>query len=196
MIERVKRWLAGCGVDRESRVGKLERPHARRPRNLHFFFLFAFCLSIVVSDRAEKKENTQRESHMKVERTSTKNRSKIDRKSTKIDEKSMKIRSWVVLGAQGRFGDAPGHAQDGSEKPNSRPRADLGAPRASQEQPGVVQKRPMAGPETHLGRTGTLPERVRHIEPRQTRSRNDFATFLRRQAKARSLKFVRPRSVS
>ena len=31
MIERVKRWLASCGVDRDSRVGKLERRNARRP---------------------------------------------------------------------------------------------------------------------------------------------------------------------
>ena len=188
MIERVKRWLAGCGVDRESRVGKLERPHARRPRNLHFFFLFAFCLSIVVSDRAKKKQNTQRESRMKVERKSTKNRSKID-------EKPMKFQSWAVLGAQGHFGDAPGCAQDCSQMSKSRPKADLGAPRVSQERPGVVQKRPQARPEPQPGRTRGLPEHVRHAEHRQTRSRNDFATVLRRHAKARSLKFARPCSV-
>ena len=171
VYERVKRWLAGCWVDHESRVGKPERPHTRRLRNLHtFIFLFAFCLSIVVSDRAKKKQNTQHESCMKVEQNSAKNRSEIDEKSTKIDEKSMKFQSWAALGAQGHYGDAPGRAQDGSETPKSCPRADLGAPRASQERPGVVQKRPQAGPETHLGRAGAIPERVRHTEYCQTRS--------------------------
>ena len=135
----------------------------------------------------------------KVVRKSSEHRPKNDEKLTTNRPKSRKNRrnfERAVLGAQGRFGDVLGGAQDGSETPKNHPRADLGAPRASQELPGVVQKRPMAGPETHLGRTGMLPERVRHIEPRQTRSRNDFATFLRRHAKARSLKFVRPRSVS
>ena len=33
---------------------------------------------------------------------------KVKQKSTKIDDKSIKIRSWPVLGAQNRFGDAPG----------------------------------------------------------------------------------------
>ena len=96
----------------------------------------------------------------------------------------MKFRSWVVVGAQGRLGDVPGGAQDGSETPKNRPRADPGAPRASQERPGVIQKCPRAGPKTHLGRTGALPERVQHIQHRQTHLRNDFATFLRRHAKA------------
>ena len=82
-----------------------------------FFFLFAFCLSIVVSDRAKKKQNTHRESRMKVERKLTNNRPKIEEKSTKIDEKSMKFRSWALLGAQSHFGDAPGRARDGPETP-------------------------------------------------------------------------------
>ena len=150
----------------------------------------------MVSNREKKKQNAQRESRMKVQQKSTNNRAKIDEKSIEIDEKSMKFRSWAVLGAQSGFGDAPGRAQDGPETPKSRPEADLGAPRASQERPGVVQKCPRAGPETHQGRTGALPERIRHTEHCQTRSRNDFARFLRRHAKARSLKFVRPRSVS
>ena len=150
----------------------------------------------MVSDRAKEQQNTQRKSRMKVERKSTKNRSKIVKTSTKIDEKTMKFRSWAVLGAQGRFGDAPGRTQDGSETPKDRPGADLGPPWACQEWPGVVQKRPQAGPKTHLGRTGALPERVQHTEHRQLRPRNDFTTFLRRHATARGLKFVRPRSVS
>ena len=56
MIERVKRWLASCGEDCESRVGKLERPSAGRTRNLRVFFLFAFSLSIVLSERAKVNE--------------------------------------------------------------------------------------------------------------------------------------------
>ena len=158
------------------------------------FFSFAFCQSIVVSDRAKEQQNTQRKSRMKVERKSNKNRSKIVKKSTKIDEKTMKFRSWAVLGAQGRFGDAPGRTQDGSKTPKDRPGTDLGPPWACQERPGVAQKRPQARPEPRPGRTGGLPEHIRHAEHRQTRSRNDFATFLRRHAKARSLKFVRPLS--
>ena len=77
---------------------------------------------------------------MKVKRKSRRNRSPID-------EKPMKFRSWAVLGAQGHFRDAPGRAQDGSQTPKSRPKAHLGAPRASQERPGVVQKHPWASPE-------------------------------------------------
>ena len=153
------------------------------------FCFLAFCLSIVVNDQAKKKQNTQRESRMKLERKSTKNRSNIE-------DEPMKFRSWAVLAAQGHFGDAPGRAQDCSQMSKSRPKADLGMARASQERLGIVQKRPQARPEPQPGRTGGLPEQVRHAEHRQTRSRNDFATFLRRQAKARSLKFVRPRSVS
>ena len=56
MIDRVKRWLAGCGEDCESRVCKLERPSAGRTQNLRVFFLFAFSLSIVLSERAKVNE--------------------------------------------------------------------------------------------------------------------------------------------
>ena len=129
-------------------------------------------------------------------RKSTKNRSNICEKPSQNSENSRKHHSWAVSGVQRRFGDASGRIWDAPGTRQSRPRVDLGAPWASQEQPGVVPKRLRAGPETHLGRTGALPKRVRHTEHRETRSRNDFATFLRRHAKARSLKFMRPRSVS
>ena len=64
LIERVKRWLAGCGVDRESRVGNLERPHARRARNLHVFFPFC-VLSVDRGQRPSKEEaeHAARKSH-------------------------------------------------------------------------------------------------------------------------------------
>ena len=52
MIERVKRWVASCGEDCESRVGKLERPSTGRLRNLRVFLcLFVFSQSIVLSEQ-------------------------------------------------------------------------------------------------------------------------------------------------
>ena len=157
-----------------------------------FFFLLAFCLLIVVSDRAKKKQNTQRESHMKVEQTSAKIPSKIDQNRRKVDEIS-------IFGGFGRSRPLSGSARTHSGRlrdAQKLPKADLGAPRASQERPGVVQKRSQAVSETHPGRIGALPKRVWHTEHGQTRSWSDFATFFRRHAEARSLKFVRPRSVS
>ena len=53
-------------------------------------------------------------------------------------------RSWPVLGAQGRFGDASGRARDSFGPPKCRPKADLGAHRAGQERPGDIQKRSRA----------------------------------------------------
>ena len=76
----------------------------------------------------------------RLERKSTKNLSKIDDHPPQIEPKSKKNRSWAVLGAQGRFGDASGRARDGFWTPKCRPEADLGAPRASQERQGAVQK--------------------------------------------------------
>ena len=76
----------------------------------------------------------------RLERASTKNRSKIDENPPHIGPKSTKNRSGAVLGAQGRFRDASGRARDGFWTPKCRPKADLGAPRASQERPGAVQK--------------------------------------------------------
>ena len=108
----------------------------------------------------------------------------------------MKFRSWAVLGAQDHYREALGCAQDGSETAKNRPRADLGAPRASQERPEVVQKRLRAEPEMDPGRTGARPEHVWRIEHHQTRLQTGFSTFLFCRAEARSLKFVRPRNVS
>ena len=45
LIERVKRWLASCRVNRASRAGKLERPNGRRARNLRVFSIF--CILFV-----------------------------------------------------------------------------------------------------------------------------------------------------
>ena len=150
-------------VDNEDRADKLERPNARRSRNLGAF-VFVFCPSIAVSEEASKKQKTPREIRTQIERTWTKNRSKIDGKSTKIDEKSTKIRSWTVWDAQSRFEDMPGRAPDSPGTPKSRPRTDLGAPQASQERPGAVPKRPRSGFKTFSGRPGTMPERIWSVE--------------------------------
>ena len=83
----------------------------------------------------------------RLERKWMQNRSKIDENPFQIQPKATKNRSWAVLGAQGRCGDASGRAGDGFWTPKCRPKADLGAPRASQERPGAVQKRPVAIPE-------------------------------------------------
>ena len=71
----------------------------------------------------------------------------------------MKNRSWAGSGAQSRFGEASGRARDDFWTPQCRPKADLGTPRAGQEQPGAIQKRPRAAPETLQEPLGPLPRR-------------------------------------
>ena len=134
--------------------------------------------------------------HRRLERNSTKNVSKIPENGTNIHKKSMQNRSWAVLGARSRFGDAPGRARDRSGTPKKGRRTDLGASGAGQERLGTGQKPPRAGPGTLPDDSGAIPERAWCTERCRTCSRNDFALFLSCRAKARSLKFVRPRSVS
>ena len=95
----------------------------------------------------------------RLERKSTKNCSKIDENPSRIDPKSMKNRSWAVLGAQSCFGDASGRARDGFWTPKCRPKADLGAPLARQERPEAVQKRPQGSLETLRELVWTFPIR-------------------------------------
>ena len=120
---------------------------------------FAFCLSITASLRAMKKQKTQHESHTKIERNSTTNRSRIEKKSMQIDLESTKIRSWPVWGAQSRSGDALGCACDGPRSPKSDPRSGFGAPRARQERPGIVQKSPWVDPQTLPDCSGAVSQR-------------------------------------
>ena len=108
-----------------------------------------------------------------LKRNSTKNLTKIDENGTKIDEKSMQNRSWEVLGARSRFGDAPGRARDGSGTPKKDPGIDLwgvrGGPRAhgnrSKVSPGRSRDAPgqlRSGPRARLVRralSNTLAER-------------------------------------
>ena len=95
----------------------------------------------------------------RLERKSTKNHSKIDENPSQIDPKSTKNRSWAVLGAPGRFGDASGRARDGFWTPKCHPKVDLGAPWASQEWPRAVQKRRRGTPETLQEPPGQFPRR-------------------------------------
>ena len=95
----------------------------------------------------------------RLERKSTKNHSKIDENPPQIDPKSTTNRSWAVLGAQGRFGDASGRARVGFWTRKCHPKADLGTPRARQERPGAIQKRPQGAPETLQEVLGPLPRR-------------------------------------
>ena len=115
---------------------------------------------------------------------STKNRSKIVENRAKIDEKSMKIRSWAVLGVQSRFRHAPGRARDGFGTSKSGSWSDLEPPGTRPERPGTVQKRSRASPEPPPDRPEATSERDRGIERCRTRLRSDFSSFLSCRAKA------------
>ena len=75
-------------------------------------------------------------------------------------------------------------ARDVTGTPKTRLRADLGAPRASQERPGAVRKRPWASPERLPDRPAAVSERVWSIERCRTCSRNDCWSFLHWRAEA------------
>ena len=98
--------------------------------------------------------------------------------------RSTKNRSRAVLGAQGRFGEASGRAWDGLWTPKCHLKADLGAPQASQERPGAVQKGPQAARETLQDPSGEPSERLWCTERRRTRLRIDFWSLLACRAKA------------
>ena len=84
-----------------------------------------------------------------IDEKSNKNQRKSTPDRPKIDEKSILSR----FERPSRFGDASGRPQDGFWTPKCRPKAHLGAPRASQERPGAVQK-PRRAPQR---RSKTLP---------------------------------------
>ena len=115
---------------------------------------------------------------------STKNRSKIDEKPCQLGQKLTENRSWAALGAQNRFRDASGRARDGLWMAKCGPKGDLEAPRASQERPTDVQKRPRAASQTLPDRPGAVSECVWSIEHHRTRLRSDFSSILRRRAQA------------
>ena len=132
----------------------------------------------------------------RLERKSMKNRSKIAENGPKIGTKSMQNRSWAVWGAQNRFGNAPGRARDVSGTPKRGPGTVLGVSGPGHERLGIGQKPPRAGPGTLPDDSGAVPERTCCTERCRIRLLNDFALVLSCRAKVRSLKFMRPRSVS
>ena len=120
-----------------------------------FFLFFVFCLSIAVSERAKKKQKSQRESRTKIERKSTENQSKIGQNRRKIQENS-------ILGGFGRSeplreraGTRSGRGRDAQNSPQgrswnapgepraagSRPKASLGQSRGLPDRPAVVSER-------------------------------------------------------
>ena len=96
----------------------------------------------------------------------------------------MKNRSWLVLGVQDRSGSASGRVPDAPETRQSRPKSDLGTPRARQERPGVAQERPRHGPKTLPSLSGAMSECVRRDKQSRTRHRNVFSSILSCRAKA------------
>ena len=122
-----------------------------------FFFLFAFCLSIVVSDRANKKQNTQRESRMKVERKSAK---KAMENQREIDHHRQKIADISILGGFGRSKPFRGRARmrsgrlrDAQQPPQGRSWSGLGEPRAAGSRPKASPGRARDTPGLHRSAT-------------------------------------------
>ena len=130
-----------------------------------FTLACAFCLSFRQAQAPEQRKNGADESRRfsaKFVPSSCENQGQGARKTTKnrakIGEKSMKNRSWLVLGVQSRSGGASERVRDGPGRRQSRAGSDLGTPRASQDRPGSVQKPYPSGTETPLYDLGAVPE--------------------------------------
>ena len=156
-----------------------------------FTLAFAFCQSFRQPQAPEQRTNGADESRRlsaKFVPSSCENRGKVARKSpknrAKIDEKSMKIWSWLVLGVQSGSGGASGRVRDAPGTRQSRPKSDLGTPRASQERSGDDPKRARDGPKTFPGSSGAMSECVRRGKHSWTRHRSDFSSILSCRAKA------------
>ena len=151
----------------------------------------AVCQSFRQPQTPEQRTNGADESRRlsaKFVPSSCENQGKVARKSAKnrakMHEKSMKIRSWLVLGVQSRFGDASERVRDAPGTRQSRPKSDLGTPRARQERSGDAQKRARDGPKTLPGPSGAMSECVRRGKHSRTRHRSDFSSILSCRAKA------------
>ena len=156
-----------------------------------FTLACAFCLSFRQAQAPEQRKNGADESRRlsaKFVPSSCENQGKGARKTAKnrakIGEKSMKNRSWLVLGVQSRSGGASERVRDGPGRRQSRAGSDLGTPRASQERPGDTQERARDGPKTLPGPSRATSECVRRDNHSQTRHRNDFSSILSCRAKA------------
>ena len=126
-------------------------------------------------------------------------RRKIFRKSTKMEPKSIENRCKIDLGRFWAFKavsethwDALG-IDPGRQKKAAGPILQHQGRATSTWEPAKASR---AGPGTVPDDSGAIPEHAWCTERCRTRSRNDFALFWSRCAKARSLKFMRPRSVS
>ena len=141
-IERVKPWLASCGVDRESHAGKLEGPNARRPRNLYvFFFLRLVCRS---------------RSATRVPKT-TKHRVKNDQNRAKIVRKSVPERPgafWSDLEAMESHSGRHRNASWLPNRPSWAPSWPSWAPCWPAAAPSGEPRSPRKAPSTHPRRSG------------------------------------------
>ena len=152
-----------------------------------FTLACAFCLSFRQAQAPEQRKNGADESRRlsaKFVPSSCENREKALGKQRKTEPKSMKNRSWLVLGVQSRSGGASERVRDGPGRRQSRAGSDLGTPRASQERPGDAQERARDGPKTLPGPSRATSECVRRDNHSQTRHRNDFSSILSCRAKA------------
>ena len=129
----------------------------------------------------------------KIDEKSFENPQKWNQNQRKIDAKSILGGFWRSKPFRERAGTRLGRVRDAQKRPRDRSSGVRGGPRAFGDRP---KKLPRAGPRTLPDDSGAIPERTWCTERCRARSRNDFALFLSCRAKARSLKFVRPRSVS
>ena len=134
----------------------------------HFLYVFAFCLSIAVSEQAKKKQKSQRESRTKIEGKSTENRSKINQNPRKIEENS-------ILGGFGRLepfreraGTRSGRRRDAQNSPQGRSWSGPGEPRAAGSRPQASWTNPETEAERLPDRPAAVSERVWDIERCQT----------------------------
>ena len=139
MIERVKRWLVRCRADLESLVGKLERPNARRPRNL-CVFLFVCDLFVDRGQPAskEKAEDAARKSHEhrpKITEKPIENHRKIDQNRGKIGKKSFLGHFGRPKLFRGRAGTRSGLVRDTQKPPRGGSWGRWGRPRTAKSRP-------------------------------------------------------------
>ena len=148
MTERVKRWLASCRVNRASRASKLERPNARRPRNLRIFSIFLrfVCRSWSVSEQRRSRSHSA-----KVVRKSNGKPIKNRSKSTKNRRKFHFRRFWALGTVSGTRWDAlgtrPGRPKLASGPILERPGRAKSSPGPFKSVPGPVPRGSRTGPQ-------------------------------------------------
>ena len=135
------RWLSSCGVDRESRTGKLERQHKTTPKPVcNFSFLSVLSVDCAQRPSKEETEDTARNCY--------ENRSNIYEKSPNIDKNSL-------LGGFGRSKPVRERVGTRLGRPKAAPGAILGRPRCAKN--GWESSKSVPGPVPRHFRTP--PER-------------------------------------